>query len=100
VNAAQVKRLEDEIDTLNAELAPLRTFVLAGGTPAAAYLHLARTICRRAERVSVELKDSGEDVSPEVLQYINRLSDFLFVASRYVNDKGARDVLWVPGANR
>jgi cob(I)alamin adenosyltransferase len=100
VNAAQVKRLEDEIDALNAELAPLRTFVLAGGTPAAAYLHLARTVCRRAERVSVELKDSGEDVSPEVLQYINRLSDFLFVASRYVNDKGARDVLWVPGANR
>jgi cob(I)alamin adenosyltransferase len=100
VNAAQVKRLEDEIDMLNAELAPLRTFVLAGGTPAAAYLHLARTICRRAERVSVALKDSGEDVSPEVLQYINRLSDFLFVASRYVNDKGARDVLWVPGANR
>ena len=100
VNAAQVKRLEDEIDTLNAELAPLRTFVLAGGTPAAAYLHLARTICRRAERVCVKLKDSGEDVSPEVLQYINRLSDFLFVASRYVNDKGARDVLWVPGANR
>jgi cob(I)alamin adenosyltransferase len=100
VNAAQVKRLEDEIDTLNAELAPLRTFVLAGGTPAAAYLHLARTICRRAERVCVALKDSGEDVSPEVLQYINRLSDFLFVASRYVNDKGARDVLWVPGANR
>jgi cob(I)alamin adenosyltransferase len=74
--------------------------VLAGGTHAAAYLHLARTICRRAERVSVALKDSGEDVSPEVLQYINRLSDFLFVASRYVNDKGARDVLWVPGANR
>jgi cob(I)alamin adenosyltransferase len=100
VNAAQVKRLEDEIDTLNAELAPLRTFVLAGGTPAAAYLHLARTICRRAERVSVALKDSGEDVSPEVLQYINRLSDFLFVASRYLNDKGARDVLWIPGANR
>jgi cob(I)alamin adenosyltransferase len=100
VNAAQVKRLEDEIDTLNAELAPLRTFVLAGGTPAAAYLHLARTICRRAERLAVKLKDSGEDVSPEVLKYINRLSDFLFVASRYVNDKGARDVLWVPGANR
>ena len=100
VNAAQVKRLEDEIDTLNAELAPLRTFVLAGGTPAAAYLHLARTICRRAERVIVELKDSGEDVSAEVMSYINRLSDFLFVASRYLNDKGARDVLWVPGANR
>lgn len=100
VNAAQVKRLEDEIDTLNAELAPLRTFVLAGGTPAAAYLHLARTICRRAERVIVELRDSGESVSGEVASYINRLSDFLFVASRFLNDKGARDVLWVPGANR
>ena len=100
VNAAQVKRLEDEIDALNAELAPLRTFVLAGGSPAAAYLHLARTICRRAERVIVELADSGESVSPEVRSYINRLSDFLFVASRYVNDKGTRDVLWVPGANR
>ena len=100
VNAQQIARLENEIDTLNAELAPLRTFVLAGGTPAAAYLHLARTICRRAERVIVELKDSGEDVSAEVMSYINRLSDFLFVASRYLNDKGARDVLWAPGANR
>jgi len=100
VNAAQVKRLEDEIDTLNAELAPLRTFVLAGGAPAAAYLHLARTICRRAERVIVECKDSGEEVSAEVMSYINRLSDFPFVASRWLNDKGARDVLWVPGANR
>jgi cob(I)alamin adenosyltransferase len=100
VNAAQVKRLEDEIDSMNAELAPLRTFVLAGGTPAAAYLHLARTMCRRAERIIVELKDSGEEVSAEVRSYINRLSDFLFVASRYLNDKGAADVLWVPGANR
>ena len=100
VKPSQVKRLEDEIDTLNAELEPLRTFVLAGGAPAAAYLHLARTICRRAERVIVELADSGEDVSADVRSYINRLSDFLFVASRYVNDKGARDVLWVPGANR
>jgi len=100
VNAQQITRLEGEIDLLNAELAPLRTFVLAGGTSAAAYLHLARTICRRAERVIVELKDSGEDVSAEVMSYINRLSDFLLVASRYLNDKGARDVLWVPGANR
>jgi cob(I)alamin adenosyltransferase len=100
VNAAQVKRLEEEIDLLNAELQPLRTFVLAGGTPAAAYLHLARTMCRRAERIIVELKDSGEEVSAEVRSYINRLSDFLFVASRYLNDKGAADVLWVPGANR
>jgi len=74
--------------------------VLAGGSAAAAYLHLARTICRRAERVIVELSDSGESVSPEVRSYTNRLSDFLFVASRYLNDKGARDVLWVPGANR
>src|SRR4029078_8711054 len=77
VNARQVKRLEDEIDPLNAELAPLRTFVLAGGSPAAAYLHLARTICRRAERVIVELADSGESVSAEGLSYINRLSAFL-----------------------
>jgi cob(I)alamin adenosyltransferase len=100
VNAQQVKRLEDEIDLLNAELEPLRTFVLAGGSPAAAYLHLARTICRRAERAIVALKDSGEEVSAEARSYINRLSDFLFVASRYLNDKGARDVLWVPGANR
>jgi cob(I)alamin adenosyltransferase len=100
VNAAQVKRLEDEIDLLNADLAPLRTFVLAGGTPAAAYLHLARTVCRRAERIIVELKDTGESVSPEVMSYVNRLSDFLFVASRHLNDKGARDVLWKPGANR
>lgn len=100
VNAAQVKRLEDEIDALNAELAPLRSFVLPGGTPAAAFLHLARTVCRRAERLIVELKDTGESVSPQVLAYVNRLSDFLFVASRSMNDKGARDVLWVPGANR
>jgi len=100
VNARQVKRLEDEIDLLNADLTPLHTFVLAGGTPAAAHLHLARTVCRRAERLIVELKDSGESVSPEVLSYINRLSDFLFVASRHLNDKGASDVLWNPGANR
>jgi cob(I)alamin adenosyltransferase len=100
VNAQQVKRLEEEIDLLNADLMPLRTFVLAGGTPAAAHLHLARTVCRRAERIIVELKDSGESVSPQVLSYINRLSDFLFVASRHLNDKGTRDVLWVPGANR
>jgi cob(I)alamin adenosyltransferase len=97
----QVARLEQEIDTLNAGLAPLRSFVLPGGTPAAAALHLARTICRRAERLIVELSHrSGETVSPAVIKYVNRLSDFLFVASRYVNDNGARDVLWVPGKNR
>jgi cob(I)alamin adenosyltransferase len=101
VTDAQVVWLENEIDKLNAELAPLRSFVLPGGSPAAAYLHLARTICRRAERLMVELKDKpGENVTEASLKYVNRLSDFLFVASRYANDKGKRDVLWVPGQNR
>src|SRR3977135_2305737 len=99
--AQQVKRLEDEIDLLNADLLPLRTFVLAGGTPAAAHLHLARTVCRRAERLMVELAAKpDEPVSDAAIQYMNRLSDFLFVASRSVNDNGAGDVLWVPGQNR
>jgi len=98
---AQVSWLEAEIDRLNAELAPLKSFVLPGGSAAAAYLHLARTVCRRAERLVAELKDKpGESVTPEVLKYVNRLSDYLFVASRYANGKGARDVLWVPGRNR
>ena len=101
VTDAQVTRLEQEIDTLNADLSPLRSFVLPGGTPAAAYLHLARTVCRRGERLMVELADkSGEEVSAAALKYVNRLSDFLFVASRFVNRKGADDVLWVPGQNR
>jgi cob(I)alamin adenosyltransferase len=101
VTSAQVKRLETEIDELNAELQPLRSFVLPGGTMGAAALHLARTICRRAERLIVELAaDPGEPVSAPALQYINRLSDLLFVASRFVNDRGAGDVLWVPGLNR
>ena len=101
VTDAQVDWIESEIDRLNAELAPLRSFVLPGGSPAAAYLHLARTICRRAERIMVELKDKpGETVTAASLKYVNRLSDFLFVASRYANDKGKRDVLWVPGQNR
>ncbi len=101
VTAAQVTWLESEIDRLNAALAPLRSFVLPGGSAASAYLHLARTICRRAERLIAELKDkAGESVTPEVLKYVNRLSDFLFVAARHVNDKGARDVLWRPGQNR
>ena len=99
--AAQVTRLEGEIDLLNAELKPLKSFILPGGSPAAAHLHLARTISRRAERVMVALsRQAGEIVSEASLRYINRLSDFLFVAGRYLNDKGARDVLWVPGANR
>jgi cob(I)alamin adenosyltransferase len=101
VTDVQVAWLESEIDRLNAELAPLKSFVLPGGTPAAAYLHLARTVCRRAERIMVELKDRpGETVTDASLKYVNRLSDFLFVAGRYANDKGARDVLWVPGQHR
>jgi cob(I)alamin adenosyltransferase len=98
---AQVKRLEDEIDLMNSALQPLRSFILPGGTPAAAALHVARTVCRRAERVMVELVNlPDEPVSAAALKYINRLSDFLFVAGRYVNDRGAADVLWVPGKNR
>src|SRR5947208_2764350 len=97
----QCERLEREIDRLNAALAPLRSFVLPGGNPAAAYLHLARTVAPRAERLIVELAEKpGESVSAAARKYINRLSDLLFVASRYCNDKGARDVLWVPGQNR
>jgi cob(I)alamin adenosyltransferase len=101
VSVGQVARLEAEIDRLNADLAPLRSFVLPGGSPAAAALHLARTVCRRAERDMVALaSDPGEFVSPPALKYINRLSDLLFVASRTANDLGKGDVLWVPGANR
>jgi cob(I)alamin adenosyltransferase len=101
ITQAQVDRLEQEIDRLNSELSVLRSFVLPGGTPAAAALHLARTVCRRAERHVVELMEKpDEKVSPEAVKYLNRLSDFLFVASRYVNDKGALDVLWAPGQNR
>ena len=96
---AQVERLEREIDAMNAELAPLTSFVLPGGTAAAAYLHLARAIARRAERLMVELAAS-EPVNAAAIRYVNRLSDHLFVASRYLNDKGAKDVLWVPGGNR
>ena len=101
VSAAQVAWIEGEIDRLNAELAPLKSFILPGGNPAAAYLHLARTVCRRAERLMVKLSDQpGESVTPEALQYVNRLSDYLFVASRFMNRKGASDVLWRPGVNR
>jgi cob(I)alamin adenosyltransferase len=101
VTDAQVDWLERQIDVLNADLAPLRSFILPGGRPTAAYLHLARTICRRAERLMVELSDkSSEGVTPAALKYVNRLSDLLFVMGRYANDKGACDVLWQPGENR
>jgi len=100
LNSAQVERLEREIDEMNGEMAPLASFVLPGGSQAAAALHLARTICRRAERCIVELKlIGGEQVSDAVCRYINRLSDHLFVASRYVNGKGKNDLLWQPGQN-
>lgn len=100
VTQSQVDRLEREIDELNADLAPLRSFVLPGGSPAAAALHLARTVCRRAERLMVMAQHGGADMGVPALRYVNRLSDFLFVASRWVNDAGATDVLWVPGRNR
>jgi cob(I)alamin adenosyltransferase len=97
--AAQTARLEEELDKLNADLAPLTSFVLPGGHPPAAYLHQARTVCRRAERVCVALS-ADEDINPHALTYLNRLSDFLFVAGRWANDQGESDVKWVPGANR
>ena len=101
VTDAQVERLEGEIDELNRELQPLRSFVLPGGSPAASFLHLARTVSRRAERLMVALAARpNEPVGPDALRYINRLSDFLFVASRFANDKGKDDVLWVRGQNR
>ena len=95
----QVERLEREIDAMNAELQPLTSFILPGGTAVAAHLHLARTIARRAERLIVELGQQ-EKLGAPVIKYINRLSDHLFVAGRFANDKGKRDVLWTPGANR
>ena len=97
--AAQVKRLETEIDRMNAELQPLNSFVLPGGTPAAAYLHLARTVTRRAERLVCALA-AEEKVNPEAIKYLNRLSDHLFVLGRRLNDNGVRDVLWQPGLTR
>ena len=96
----QVSRLETEIDQLNASLEPLNSFVLPGGSPAAAHLHVARTVSRRAERLSVALGDSGERVNPAAVKYLNRLSDLFFVAARFANDGGKGDVLWVPGATR
>jgi cob(I)alamin adenosyltransferase len=99
VTAEQVARLEAEIDAVNAGLEPLDSFVLPGGTPAAAYLHLARTVARRAERDMTLLAET-EPVNPEAVRYVNRLSDLLFVLARQANDQGRRDVLWIPGANR
>jgi cob(I)alamin adenosyltransferase len=99
ITAAQVVRLEHEIDLMNSQLQPLRSFVLPGGTPTAAHLHLARTITRRAERIIVALSEK-EDIGTTAIEYINRLSDFLFVASRYANHQSIGDVLWVPGKNR
>lgn len=99
VNEAQVARLEDEIDRMNEALAPLESFVLPGGTPGAAHLHHARTVVRRAERLTTGLAAS-EAVNPRVIEYLNRLSDHLFVMARHLNEDGARDVLWLPGANR
>lgn len=97
----QVERLETDIDRVNAHLDTLQSFVLPGGSPAAAALHLARTVARRAERVMVELATiPQEPVSEEAIRYINRLSDLLFVAARAVNDGGRNDILWVPGQNR
>ena len=98
---AQVERIEADIDHLNADLEPLRSFVLPGGTPASAHLHLARTVSRRAERLMVELAaQENETVNPAAIRFANRLSDFFFVAARWVNDQGRSDVLWVPGKNR
>lgn len=101
VVASQVERLEAEIDRLNADLEPLKSFVLPGGSAASAHLHLARTVSRRAERIMVGLNlDEAGAVSREAIAYVNRLSDFFFVAARWVNDHGRADVLWTPGANR
>ena len=101
IHPHQVERLEAEIDALNASLAPLKSFILPGGSPAAAALHVARTVCRRAERLMVALAQSeGEIVEPAGVRYVNRLSDLLFVAARHANRDGSDDVLWVPGKTR
>jgi cob(I)alamin adenosyltransferase len=97
---SQVERLEGEIDAMNAQLPDLATFILPGGTPAAAALHQARTVCRRAEREAVRLVESGAPVSAPALRYLNRLSDLLFVAARYANDRGKAEVFWQAGATR
>jgi cob(I)alamin adenosyltransferase len=101
ISDKQVERLEAEIDRMNAELAPLKSFILPGGNEAAAALHVARTVARRAEREMAEVVAlDTEPVSEAALKYINRLSDFLFVAARFINDRGKSDILWTPGENR
>ena len=98
---SQVDRLERDLDGLNADLSPLTSFILPAGSAASAHLHLARTVCRRAECEAVALsRVEGETVSPAALKYLNRLSDLLFVAARFANGRGADDVLWVPGGER
>jgi len=99
ISDAQVQRLEGEIDAMTAVLEPLRSFILPGGSALAAYLHLCRTVARRAERLTVELSTT-ETVNPAAVKYLNRLSDWFFCAARMANDEGRDDVLWVPGANR
>ena len=99
MSAAQVDRLESEIDVMTQAVEPLRSFILPGGSALAAHLHLCRTVSRRAERLSVELA-TMETVNPSAVKYLNRLSDWFFQASRIANDDGKNDVLWVPGANR
>ncbi len=99
ITDSQVTALETAIDDLNSELTPLRSFVLPGGSAASAHLHLARTVSRRAERLMVELAPN-EKINPAAIRYMNRLSDYFFVASRFLNEKGEQDVLWVPGQNR
>jgi cob(I)alamin adenosyltransferase len=99
IEQAQVDRLEQEIDSMNESLEPLNSFVLPGGSPASAHLHLARTICRRAERDAIAVAEQTE-INPVAIKYLNRLSDHLFVLGRFLNDGGQADVLWVPGDNR
>ncbi|CAG0911296.1 unnamed protein product [Cyprideis torosa] len=99
IQPGQVTRLEGEIDQMNARLEPLRSFILPGGTVLSSHLHQCRTVCRRAERLTVQLATT-EEVNPAAVQYLNRLSDWFFVAARIANDEGRADVLWVPGANQ
>ena len=98
--ASQVERIETEIDWMNESLKPLDSFILSGGSPLSAHLHLARTVCRRAERDAIRLMEAGEQVNPDAVRYLNRLSDHLFVAARRANANGAADILWKPGATR